>query len=105
MTTCGILIDREDCRLKIADCRLNLVQAPSLVGGINLKSSISPTQAASLVGADNLQSAISNLQYFDLADQYKVYFVRKTLSAVVMPNIRIRLLEQASDKSVFIVFQ
>ncbi|QFS49164.1 hypothetical protein GXM_06658 [Nostoc sphaeroides CCNUC1] len=46
---------------------MNLVQAPSLVDGINLKSSISNPQAAPLVGADNLQSAIYNLQCVDIA--------------------------------------
>jgi len=42
-----------------------LVQALPLVGGINLKSSISNPQAASLVGAVNLKSTIGNLQLFD----------------------------------------
>jgi hypothetical protein len=42
-----------------------LVQAQPLVGGINLKSSISNPQAASLVGAVNLKSTIGNLQLFD----------------------------------------
>ncbi|MBG1263105.1 hypothetical protein [Nostoc commune] len=50
-----------------------LVQALPLVGGINLKSSISNPQAASLVGAVNLKSTIGNLQLFDLADLVNEY--------------------------------